>query len=151
MGRIATGELSAQRNDLDIGEPQVSYCFAQKIGFLVNAFDECDPHCRKCDLEWQAWHTAATANVDESQRFTLTQAIEERYGGRQRVEKVTCLDLAGVGNARQVDAPIALAKRGAELVKFGQHSVIELDAQLRCALNQRAHTKFTKVGTPMFV
>ena len=49
------------------------------------------------------------------------------------------LYLGGIGDARQVDPSVALAHGRAELIKFGQLRVGELDPQGLGALDQRAH------------
>ena len=48
-------------------------------------------------------------------------------------------DFGRVGNARQIDPPIAFAQRGAELVEPGQLGIAELDFEASGALQKKAH------------
>jgi hypothetical protein len=47
--------------------------------------------------------------------------------------------LSRIGNSRKINSLVAVPQRGAELVKPGQLSIVELDVQPRSAVEERAH------------
>ncbi len=47
--------------------------------------------------------------------------------------------LGRIGNSRKINSLVAVPQRGAELVKPGQLSIVELDVQPRGAVEERAH------------
>ena len=102
--------------------------------------------CGKAIFSGRPGHAAAAADVDQPQRLVGAQAVEQGHRRRERIEKVARFDFGRVGNARQIDAPIAFAQRGAQLVEPGQLGIAELDFEASGALNQIAHAEVPKPG-----
>ena len=127
MFGIARDGLGAFGHDFDVAQAQLFDRLLQKGGLLADRLDQRHAQLRKGDLQRQAGHAAAAADVDQPQGFVRSQAVEQGHRGRERIEKVAGFDIGRVGDARQIDPPIAFAQGGAQLIEAGQLAIAELD------------------------